>query len=92
MYTKAFTHRIKEIAAGVSVAIANEHGKSFPPKQVEQAVASWLENRLEDLAEDAVELLTEPRFGYANDFIRAFGQRTEVAQYAHSVRKLKTPD
>lgn len=68
MQTKAFAHRIKEIAACVSVAIANEHGESVPIEQIECAVTSWLESRFEDLAGDAVELLTEPRFGYARDF------------------------
>lgn len=80
MYPKAFTHRIKEIAASVSIAIANEHGESFPSEQVEQAVISWLENRFEDLADDAAQLLTEPRFGYANDFYS--GIRKESIKYA----------
>lgn len=78
MHGKAFTHRIKEIAAGISVAIANERGESFPPEQIEQAVKGWLENRFEDLTDDAVELLTEPRFGYANDFYSGIRKVTET--------------
>lgn len=80
MYTKAFTHRIKEIAANVRVAIANEHGESVPIEQVECAVKLWLESRFEDLADDAVELLTEPRFGYAREFYS--GIRKESIKYA----------
>lgn len=81
MYPKVLTHRIKEIAASVSIAIANEHGELFPPEQVERAVKVWLECRFEDLADETVELLTEPRFGYANDFyssIRKEAERTNI--------------
>lgn len=77
MCSKTFTHRVKEIAASVSVAIENEHGESFPPEQIECAVKGWLENRFEDLADDAVELLTEPRFGYLNDFYSGIRKRAE---------------
>lgn len=86
MYGKAFTHRIKEIAASIGYAIAIEHGESFPPEQIEQAVKGWLENRLEDLADDAVELLTEPRFGYANDFY------SRIAKNKSNMLVNKNPD
>lgn len=68
MRSEDFVNHSKEIAASVRVAINNEYDESIPLEQIEQAVTRWLEIRFEDLVADAVQLLTEPRFGYAKDF------------------------
>lgn len=58
----------KETAARVRRFLEREHGEVFPTEQVECSVEEWLERQYEILVEDAFELLTDPRFGYASEF------------------------
>ncbi len=74
--------RIGRIAQQLQRHLIGEHEESYALADVERALQSWLELERERLIEDAVELLTEPRFMQANEFRRL------LARAAHSSDKL----
>ena len=62
--------RIEQIARQLQRYLSSEHEECYRLSDVERAVCSWLEIERERLIEDAVELLTEPRFKRAEEFRR----------------------